>query len=110
VKQGATQLVDGVWTPTLPLFLPCPACTTLDNAFTTDLLPDIMPYTTIGTCPVCNALFDNLDHDEPELPGMVEAMMFQPERRKHAKESPACTNHPDWSKGWNTKTEKQPDV
>ncbi len=63
-----------------------------------------MKYVTTARCPVCRDIFDEVHHDDPELNGIAGAMLLQPERRKHAKASPQCTEHPNWIRGWDTET------
>jgi len=61
-------------------------------------------FITTARCPVCRAVFDEVSHDEPQMSGMAGAMLLQPERTKHAKASPQCTEDPKWIRGWDTET------
>lgn len=63
-------------------------------------------YHTILTCPICGVMLDDICHKDPEPHGQSIAILGSDGRRFHGVNSPKCKNHPDWIKGWNTKTEE----
>lgn len=64
-----------------------------------------MYYTTL-LCPVCRKLTDTIKHPEPELQGIVFALLIGDCRRVHKKESPSCSNHFNWANGFIEETSK----
>jgi hypothetical protein len=54
---------------------------------------------TIIACPSCGKTFDIQRHESESLHPQAAAMA-QPGRTEHAGESPDCTQHPAWIRGW----------
>lgn len=63
-----------------------------------------MKYKTTLRCPTCNAVLDEIKHDQPELSGMAESMLGQDARTEHASNNPSCVNATTWLNGWESET------
>ena len=63
-----------------------------------------MKYKTILRCPTCNAIIEEIEHDQPELSGMSEAMLGQPARTEHARTNQPFVNAATWLNGWESET------
>ncbi len=61
-----------------------------------------MKFQTIYRCPVCKEVIDIHKHPERIESDMAAVLLAGDGRRIHAKESPECTKHQDWIKGWVT--------
>ena len=59
-----------------------------------------MTFKHIARCPVCKTILDVIETEGPKLEGLVESMLLQPEREKHARKSPECTKDNNWCRGW----------
>lgn len=59
-----------------------------------------MTYKTTARCPVCQTVFDTIQHPHPELDGQTAAMLLGQCRSDHARASMSCTGDRDWSEGW----------
>lgn len=63
-------------------------------------------YQTLVLCPVCGRELDRQTHPEPEPHPQAVAMLANPARRIHARESPSCANDSQWQHGWHLRTER----